>query len=74
MLAEPSRIGELYRWLGVSGDVRPDEAGPVNASSAVGDELDDDLVTRLRDYYADSDAALAQLLGRDLPWTDRWYP
>ena len=72
MLAEPSRISELYRWLGVADGVRPDEDGPVNASSPVGEALDDDLVARLRDYYADTDAALAQMLGRDLPWTDRW--
>ena len=38
------------------------------------DELDDELVARLRDHYADSDAALAELLGRDLPWTDRQRP
>jgi hypothetical protein len=71
VLAEPSRIAALYRWLGVSDDVRPDEAGPVNASSAVEEDLDDELLARLRDYFADSDAALARLLDRDLPWTDR---
>ncbi len=71
MLAEPDRIGELFGWLGVDADVRPGGNGPVNASSTVGDELDDEIVARLRDYFADSDAALAQMLGRDLPWTDR---
>lgn len=74
VLAEPSRIAGLYRWLGVADGVRPDEDRPVNASSPVGDELGDELVARLRDYFADSDAALARMLGRDLPWTDRTAP
>ena len=74
MLAEPSGIAGLYRWLGVADGVRPDPDGPVNASSPVGEDLDDELVARLRDYYSDSDAALARMLGRDLPWTDRRQP
>jgi len=79
MLADADRIGELYDWLGVAGDVRPggpDPAVPVNASSgsSAGEELDDDLLARLRDYFSDSDAALADLLGRDLPWTGRLDP
>ena len=41
---------------------------PVNASAAPGGDLDADLVARLRDHYADSDARLAELLGRPLPW------
>ncbi|WP_432477314.1 sulfotransferase family protein [Nocardioides sp. GXQ0305] len=75
MLAEPDRIGTLFGWLGVDDGVRPggDEA-PVNASSTVGDELDDDLLSQLRDYFADSDAALARMLDRALPWTDRLTP
>jgi hypothetical protein len=71
MLVEPARIGALFSWLGVADDVRPGGDEPVNASSTVGDEIDDELMARLRDYFADSDAALAQMLGRDLPWTDR---
>ena len=74
MLAEPGRIGELFGWLGVDAGVRPGGGGPVNASSSVGDELDDELLVRLHDYFAESDAALAQMLGRDLPWTDRLEP
>ena len=74
MLAEPDRIGELYAWLGVDAGVRPGGEGPVNASTTVGEELDDDLLARLRDHFADSDAALARMLGRDLPWTDRLDP
>lgn len=69
MRAEPDRIGALYRWLGVDDGFRPDlAASRVNASSPVGDEPDPGLVEQLREHYADSDAALASLLRRDLPW------
>ena len=59
----------------VDPDVRPDVGdAPVNASSAVGSEpddvLDDELVADLRAHYADSDSALAELLGRELPWKE----
>jgi hypothetical protein len=71
-LADPGLIGVLFGWLGVADDVRPDTgADPVNASSAVGDDLDPKLVTELRGYFRDSDAALTELLGRDLPWPTR---
>lgn len=74
VLAEPDRIGLLYRWLGVADDVRVGGDGPVNASSPVTDELDEDLLAELRDHFRDSDAALARMLGRPLPWTDRLVP
>ena len=74
MLAEPGRIGALFGWLGVADDVRPQDDGTVNASSAAPGGLDEELLVRLRGYFADSDAALADLLGRDLPWTDRLEP
>ena len=74
MLVEPSRTGELFGWLGVADDVRPGDDDPVNASSPVADELDEELLGRLRAYFRDSDAALADLLGRDLPWSDRVRP
>lgn len=68
LLADRSRIGELYAWLGVDPDVRPELGDePVNASSPVG-AVDDDLMAELRDHYRDSDAELAELLGRELPW------
>ncbi|MGI9157918.1 MAG: sulfotransferase family protein [Marmoricola sp.] len=69
MRAEPDRIGSLYGWLGVDERFRP-ELGEIsdNASLSVADELDPSLVAQLRDHYADSDAALAALLQRDLPW------
>ena len=74
MLAEPARLGELFGWLGVDDDVRPGTDAAVNASSATHDRLDEELLVRLRDYFAESDAALAVMLGRDLPWTHRLAP
>ncbi len=69
LLAEPATIGHLYGWLGVDPSARPDVGdAPVNASSVVEEGLDSDLEAELRDHYADSDAALAELLGRPLPW------
>lgn len=73
VLEEPMRTDELFTWLGVDPAAAPpsdDTAPPVNASaSSAGEELDADLLARLRDHFADSDAALARMLGRDLPWT-----
>lgn len=71
VLTDTARIAELFAWLGVADDVRPDVDAAVNASTTDAEELDPDLEARLRDYFADSDAALARMLGRDLPWTDR---
>ncbi|MGZ5399199.1 MAG: sulfotransferase family protein [Nocardioides sp.] len=69
LIDDRDTIGDLYAWLGVDATVRPDVgAAPVNASSTETGELDDDLVAELRDHYRDSDAALAELLGRALPW------
>lgn len=69
MRAEPHRIGHLYRWLGVDDGFRPDLSTiSVNASTAVADEPDPQLVAQLREHYAESDAALAALLRRGLPW------
>jgi len=72
LLDDRDTIGNLYAWLGVDAATRPDVgAAPVNASSTETDELDDDLVADLRDHYRDSDAALAELLGRELPWREK---
>jgi len=71
LLDAPDTIGDLFGWLGVDADARPDAGdAPVNASSSVEDELDDELVADLRAHYADSDATLAELLGRPLPWKE----
>jgi hypothetical protein len=67
LLEEPAVMGDLWRWLGVD-DVRPDiGSAPVNASTASA-PLEDSLAAELRDHYHDSDRALAELLGRELPW------
>ena len=71
LVESPDRIGELYEWLGVDADVRPASMGqPVNQGERPEDQLDEGLVDRLRDYFHDSDRALAGLLGRELPWHD----
>jgi hypothetical protein len=68
--ARPDEIGETYRWLGVSSEFRPPSLGePVNQSSHRPPRLPPELEARLRDWYADSDRALADLLGRPVPWT-----
>ena len=72
MRADPHQVGELYDWLGVDPDFRPDlSTVPVHPSRTVTDEPDPRLLAQLREHYADSDAALAALLGRDLPWPTR---
>jgi hypothetical protein len=64
-------VGDLFGWLGVDADVRPDVGdGPVNASSG-SEPLDSELEEELRDHYRDSNDALADLLGRELPWPTR---
>ena len=69
LIDDPHTIADLYAWLGVDATARPDVGqAPVNASSTVTGGLDDDLVAALRHHYRDSDAALAELLGRELPW------
>ncbi len=69
LLADPEVTAGLYRWLGVDDAFRPDPGrAPVNASTSVPGEIDDDLVSELREHYRASDAALADLLERDLPW------
>ncbi|CAN5398434.1 sulfotransferase [soil metagenome] len=70
--AEPDRLSLLYRWLGVDERFRPHlDSVPTHPSSPTLDRLDPDLIEELREHYADSDAALSALLGRDLPWPVR---
>jgi len=66
---DPRRVSELYGTLGVDPGFVPPAAGtPVNESRQPRPDLYEDLLRRLRGYYADSDRALADLLGRELPW------
>lgn len=61
----------LYATLGVARDPIPTVSRhPVNQSSQDKPDLSPGLLARLRDYFRDSDQALARLLGRSLPWGD----
>jgi hypothetical protein len=69
LLDDRDTIGDLFAFLGVDADVRPAvEDAPVNASSTAAPGLSEDLDAELRDHYRDSDAALSEMLGRELPW------
>jgi hypothetical protein len=69
LLSDPEVTTELYRWLGVDETFSPSLGEtPVNASSTLPEPLDDELVAELREHYRASDDALAELLGRPLPW------
>lgn len=70
LLASRGALRDTYDWLGVDPHHLPVSHGaPVNASRATtAPRPDPALHRRLRDHFADSDAELAELLGRDLPW------
>ena len=69
MVSSPDRVADLYSSLGVDADFRPPTAGqPVNESQQTSPELPEELLVRLRDHFRESDLALADLLGRPLPW------
>jgi hypothetical protein len=72
LVASPNAVGELYAWLGVDPAVRPTALGtPVNTSDRPASQtVGEGLLARLRDHFAESDAELAALLGRPLPWHD----
>jgi Sulfotransferase domain len=68
---DPGVLGEVYRFLGVDPDHEPAGRGtPVNSArgGAPVPDLPAGLRQRLRGYFADSDRALASLLGRTPPW------
>ena len=69
LVSDAAVRARLFDDLGVDGgaDVEPPPF-PVNRSTAPAPELSAELVAELRDYYAASDHALAERLGRDLPW------
>lgn len=72
VIARQSSAGDLYGALGVdAGFTPPDEGRPVNESDGAAPVLDDVLLRRLRDYFADSDGRLSQRLTHDLPWAPR---
>ncbi len=78
-MTDPARGGAALRAVYDAVGVDPDRAPagepgaraglvPVNASSGDAPELPASLRAELRDYFRASDAALAELLQRELPW------
>jgi hypothetical protein len=68
-LRDPSSIRDLYAALGVDKDFLPEGLDhKVNESAGEPPVLSGDLETKLREYFAASDEALADRLGRPLPW------
>jgi hypothetical protein len=62
-------LQRLFRALGVADNVRPPGvAQPMNQSHEGRPPLTMELTNALREYFADSDAALSRRLGRALPW------
>ncbi len=75
LLSDPATVDRLLEALGVDPSRVPTgAASPVNTSEAPVPALGAGLRARLEDYFADSDAALARLLGRDLPWSRAAHP
>ena len=69
LLADPAVLRGLVTSLGVDPDLTPEPARePVNQSSAATPVLGEALRGTLKKHYQASDAALADLLGRNLPW------
>ncbi len=67
--AGPAAITELYSALGVDPSFLPGHVGrPVNRSHSPTPPLPEELQGRLWGYFAESDARLGALLGKDLPW------
>jgi hypothetical protein len=75
LVADPGRIGDLYAALGVDPAVRPSSLGSqVDGGRPLDGDLDLELHGWVRDYFRESDAALADLLGRELPWRNTTTP
>jgi len=68
LVAEEQARHDLFARLGVDPGLATPPAAPVNASNQPVTDLDAGLVERLREYFSDSDRALADLVGRPLPW------
>jgi hypothetical protein len=69
LVSSREAIGSLYTWLGADDDILPASFGRVvNRSEARAPALDEQLMLRLRAYFADSDRALSGLSGREVPW------
>jgi Sulfotransferase domain len=72
VVARRTSAADLYRVVGVDATFEaPTEDVRVHESGGTEPKLDDDLLVRLRDYFADSDARLAERLHRNVPWQPR---
>lgn len=70
LVSSPAVLSGIYAALGVDPDFRPAGLGePVNGSTWRPAELAPASERQLRDYFHESDARLAALLERPLPWT-----
>ena len=69
LFADPAVLTGLVGALGVDPALTPEPSGePVNESSAGRPVLSEALRGTLEAYFATSNAALADHLGRTLPW------
>ena len=69
LVGDETVIADLYAWLGVDAGFRPRRGeGRVNASESQAPALPAGLLAELRDYFEAPDRALADRLGRTLPW------
>jgi hypothetical protein len=69
LLADPAVLTGLVAALGVDLALTPEPGNaPVNQSPAESPVLSEALRGTLREYYDASDAALADIVGRNLPW------
>ncbi|HET6561684.1 MAG TPA: sulfotransferase [Marmoricola sp.] len=69
LVDDPATANRLFEALGADASYAPSVGAPVNRSAAPRPQLTRELRERLEEYFSDSDAALAELLGRDLPWS-----
>ncbi|MGH3471563.1 MAG: sulfotransferase domain-containing protein [Nocardioidaceae bacterium] len=70
MVSDAGAVAQMYDSMGVDPAFRPPGFGqPVNESSEPMPDLSPMVMTRLRDYFRDSDDELARLTGRPLPWS-----
>jgi Sulfotransferase domain len=69
LVSDDAELASLYKDLGVEPSFRPENLGrAINMSHGSVPALEPGLVARLREYFADSDARLRKILGREVPW------
>jgi len=69
VLDHPEPVDRLLAGLGVDPDLAPARReAPLNESHQPVDDLPDDLLEQLHDYFADCNRSLSRRLGRRLPW------